>query len=462
MKTLAYLLACCAGFVFGPLASGFHDATSSNSPSSADLARLAEGTHLFRIILNRAGVVPLEKLDDLHTQPEKKVLIVLGDPSILLEPRLSGILSSFMERGGAFLLATNWRGVYPVGEVRLQIGTGVRATETREFAYRQYADCPFVKTTEAGQPLFHDTQPPGLLHRVTTFQPGYFQMQFRADSLSVLATFPNSPGTAIMPFAIGGPYGKRRLLALSDHHVFLNGVLWQPDTDNVPFASNCVAWLTEEGKRDQALFLENGRAQTRFDVPLKILPPPPMPPLDAVVQAVDEGLVGLEEEDHFNRLVRSALASVPEGSLLRAAVIIVTLGLALFGLSRLSHARHRFEPGTRSLAASLNPLIPAVPVLEQREQAQLREGNFWETAQALARQLFGQVVSSAGAAALPVVSISGSWWERHRMHRQVQQLWQLANTGEPRRVSARQLARIQKTVAAVQAALAAGRLRLGP
>src|SRR5262249_26844903 len=154
-----------------------------------------------------------------------------------------------------------------------------------------------------------------------------------------------------------------------------------------------------------------------------------------------------------------------EGHLIRGAVLLVTLGLALYGLSRLSHARHRSEPGTPRLAGRLGQLIPTVGVIEQRHRGMLREGNFWEPAQSLARQVFETTLADpllTEGPTLPPVHVEGSWRQRRKLSRQVKELWRLAFRDEPTRISSRQLATVRAAVASVRSVLVDGRLRMGP
>src|SRR5262249_58097426 len=112
-----------------------------------------------------------------------------------------------------------------------------------------------------------------------------------------------------------------------------------------------------------------------FDIPLKEVPAPPAPGLESIVRAIDEGLYGLESEDHFNEWAARAGA---DSVSLRYLLVVLTIGLAVVGLIRLGQAKHYVEPSTPPVAAGLVQLVPAVGLLDQRQRWLLREGNFLE------------------------------------------------------------------------------------
>src|SRR5437899_11292950 len=72
-----------------------------------------EGSHLFRRIVNDAinlqpdssNLQPLESLDQLAEEPEKTLLIVLGETDVL--DRLQPSFDKFLKQGGAALVATD-------------------------------------------------------------------------------------------------------------------------------------------------------------------------------------------------------------------------------------------------------------------------------------------------------------------------------------------------------------------
>ena len=96
--------------------------------------------------------------------------------------------------------------------------------------------------------------------------------------------------------------------------------------------------------------------------------------------------------------------------------------------------------------------------MEERHEALLKEGNFWETGRALARQFFE---STAGPAAgrpetPPRVLVEGGWWQRWTWQRRARRWWELAYGRRTARVSAGQLARLAEQLNEARAALTRG------
>jgi hypothetical protein len=243
-------------------------------------------------------------------------------------------------------------------------------------------------------------------------------------------------------------------------------MMWQPDLDNFDFAYNCLNWLSE-GKRTHVLFLEEGQIQDKFEIPLKEPPLPPLPPLKAIIETADKGLVDLERHNAFNKAIGEAVANLPwPDKWVQQVVLMSTLGLAIFGLARLTQARQRHDKALMLARSSLEKTPPAISLIEQRNQSLLQEGNYWESARALARQALDAVLGpqqvAAGAAAKPPpLPIRGRW--RHwKLRRRIDRLWRLAYGAEPFRISSRQLKRLALEIETLKTLLARLGLPRGP
>ncbi len=431
-----------------------------------EAATLGQGTHLFRHVLHESNLEPVGEeltVEEFAQEPDKKLLIVLGQTNVLNGPDLK----DFVERGGAVLVATDrntsGNGLAAFG-VQV-VGQPVRVRGDSAVAYKGLEDCIFVESTDHDPPLLKHLTDKGNLTKVATNRPGYLKLT--ANGLALLATFPrecwiDDDGAVRpqnpLPFAVGGQVGKGRILVLSDHSVFINAMLWQNDNDNLNFTHDCIDWLTEGGKRNQVLFVDEGKVQTDFNIPLKQVPPPPV---ERLVEAFNRGLRGMEEENWFNHVAQDAAKAIVSDKFLPGLVILLTIALGVYGLSRLSQDRHRLEPGVPLLSAGLAQEEAPASVLKQRYGAMAQEGNFWEAARALARQGWETTLSSQPTAAVPPrLRLRGAWWSRWRLRRIVYQLWQVAYGTEPVRISSRRLARLSADLKTVQLALSDGRLQL--
>src|SRR5262249_48445939 len=144
-----------------------------------------------------------------------------------------------------------------------------------------------------------------------TNRSGYLQIVHNMP-LSRIAQFPanafvKSRGGNVqarnLTAAVAGEFGAGRVLILADHSVFINAMLWQTNNQNLDFASNCVDWLTEKGRRKEVFFFDEGIPAPSFDIPLKEMPATPLPPPESLVVAFDQVLAGLERENRFNELI---------------------------------------------------------------------------------------------------------------------------------------------------------------
>jgi hypothetical protein len=244
-----------------------------------------------------------------------------------------------------------------------------------------------------------------------------------------------------------------RVVVLAGHGVFLNGMLAQADNGNYEFGFNCLRWLRGNGRRPYALFIEEGKVQTSFQVPLAQLPPLPVPP----TRVLDEALRGMENENWFNQLL---LEHVSKESIARVVLFVGSILLALFLLRRLFSARHNIDAWQPLLAQKVEKALAALPVLAQRRDELLQAGNYWETAHAVARGAFASAGIDAAGQGPPRVLAVGGWWQRWRWGRHVQWLWDLAHAPGPVRISQRRLVRLLKNVEYLMAALAVGEVVL--
>jgi hypothetical protein len=446
-------------------------------PARAEQASpsFAQGTHFFRRLLHDLDLRPLRTFDELVNDPSKNLLIVLGEATYQ-DPNQ---IAAFVRRGGVVLLATDrdcHTVLQPFGVQVLDRRLAV-AADTR-FAYKGFEECIFVEPQGRNSPLFDNLTVDGGLSRVATNRPGCL-VRAQGCELQTLATFPRdcrpmyprtvrrerSPAVQPdpFPFAVGGDWGQGRILVLSDHSVFINAMMWQTDNENFDFAYNCVNWLMGRGQRTHVLFLEEGHVQRLFEVPLAPPPLPPLPSLKEIVETADKGLGELERNNAFNQAIANAVreASPSQDAWERVVVLMATLALAALALARLSQARQRQEKAQPLAASAPESTASASGLYEQRHQALVREGNFWEAARALARQGFESALDSpaqgdgqaSASAALARLGVQGRGWGKWRFRRRFNQLWQLAYGTEPVRISSRQFRRLDREIERMKAAL---------
>jgi hypothetical protein len=213
------------------------------------------------------------------------------------------------------------------------------------------------------------------------------------------------------------------------------------------------------------LFYEEGNLRTDLNVPLKDIPLPPFPPLGVLVPLMDQTLHGLEQENTLNELLLHFVGG--KENFWKGLILVLSTLLALWGLIRLGLFRHKVDGSGPSLDRLLSKQKVDGPLLEQRYQELLRQGNLWEAAHTLARNLFAsaevnQVSGSPFNGKPPRVIVSGGWWRRWWWSRRVNYLWLLAHASLPMRVSRGRFAALVAEIRQVQDALAVGALQLVP
>jgi hypothetical protein len=472
-----------------------------------------EGTHAFRRILYDVGrrdrLKPLSDVDG-QTDPRRTLIVVLGAPKPLaaLDERLPGGLTGFVERGGALLVVTDQQTPRVLAD-RFGVGvSGVQLTMRGPGSYRDMPECPYVDPQPGADPPIFE---PGLAgarnqpaRRIATNLPSYLEAgPLRGipprRGVSLLAHVRGQRADGVWGFinwgfAAGGPVSDGRVLILADHSIFINEMMLQADNGNIDFAYRCAQWLMVRPEdnvvrhstralgnlRDQILYYDDGTvrgSRADFAIPLKDLPPPPIPPPDTIMGMLDEALPAMEEEGIFARMeeenivndyVTDTMASLslwkgarPEWKIWTLALIAVSASLGVYALVRLGAFRHRPETAAPLLTALLEKQAPAGAVLAQRQEALLRDGNLWEAARELARHLFLSAGASPDAGpAPPALEVRGGWWGRWQARRRWRELWRLARSARPVRVSPRGFARLAARVRALQAALADGTARI--
>ena len=465
------------------------------------------GSEAFRFILNRAGFKPLSNWTELGEDPERSLLVLLGKPRDgdnrpLLE-RIPGGLKSFLDKGGAVLLATDHALAFPPltelcgysvsGEkVHGRSPRGGRVVP-EEYRYHRLFEFLIVKPeSKDGPPLFWTSQPgrgaSGI--RLVTDLPSYLirhrGVTVVGKNVSVLAVLPENCWAAGLrddaPFAVSCASGEGRLLLLADQDVFANLMMRPADTDNVEFADNAVSWLKggRDGKRDRVLFVEDGVVRTQIKVRLRARTMSLAEVQDLLVKHGDNILQQVEDaaarEDRINQTALEALNNGPGRGLFGREsadnfhlflVLLAGLALLIYGLTRLRRASHRIDLQTPLFAAAVARQAPSASVLQQRHRYALQQDNLGDYAHLLAREWLATVpewrpaVEGEAPSGPPPASVRGGWWQRRSLRKLLREVWRLAQGQTPERMTQWEFRRLLAKLDRLRHALDVGDLRPG-
>jgi hypothetical protein len=259
---------------------------------------------------------------------------------------------------------------------------------------------------------------------------------------------------------------------MADHSVFINNMLLQHDNDNFQFTLRLVDWLKGSRPRDRVLFWERGASVVEFEGQLKSVPLPdelpPLPRLNPSAEQVEEFLTTVEDEGKLEAQGRRFLfRAFGSRSAARACLsLLLTIGVLGYGLACVVRLRQRLDADAALPVAALTG--PGPDLIQQRHAALLRSGNLLEGARTLARECFADFVPRVeGRPIHPppstldprVIDVRGSWWQRWRLRRLVQRMWQLAH-GTAGPVRPYQWRRFLKDLQTLRMALADGTVRI--
>jgi hypothetical protein len=406
---------------------------AARAPVWADLRPFSEQTQFFRAVLHELGIQPISSLQKWSENATGRMVIILGGNAQVDRLLPGDELRQFREAGGAILFAsdqpTSAHLSNQLGGVGIE-GPFLRAQPSE--CYRgTLEDCPLVREHRRGatrHPIFRDLPESAV---IATNRPGRISVWWtplapvaRISTLSgsfndrVGGRWRIYPNQAVLAVAGEYPSGGR-LLVVADHSLFINGMLQQPDNDNLLFAMNVVRWLSEDGKRTEALFLDSGMIQPSFRSVDVQAPLPPLPPLDNLLPRVNSFIRAIEQEDALNKAL---LQMVPHASWLRGAAVALTVGLISAGVFRFLGSRHRAEtrkakPALMNTDARGSAHIGSSGSSGHLDSFRHVEFEARSAARDLARAAWEDVGVPVTGGAAPAATVAGGWFARRHWQR---------------------------------------------
>lgn len=417
------------------------------------------GFDMFQLMLEHRDLVTTEDfVGTLRDDPSKSVIVLVGDLSRLPDWTWPQI-GTFIRRGGAVLIATD-RQVDAKG-LCVMAGGPVITSDSRVAYQRRYADCPRVTNVTPRTPLTV-----GIKELIVNRSGWVDRIARQSGDWTMLAYLPRSA----MAYS-GGGGGKPvaasmslpgenpgRLLAVGDHSLFINGMLWHGD--NAMFALNVSGWLAQ-GDRRKVLFLVNGiPTQPGIDpssnpANMPDINPEDLPdiPKESYLAFANGFAAALEDSDVLNGLASSYPKEMESGKYWRC-VFLALACLAGWILFR------RFP--TKGRAAEPPVRRPASSLLATRVKEQVESGNLRPAARELARDLFRELTGSDDPRSWSIdacdVKIDGSFLLKRNTRAALTRFRRLASNQERFPVSAKDLRGLVSRIEQIRRLYYEGRL----
>jgi len=446
----------------------------------------ADGSELFRALLDRAGIKPIKEQDArslLHA--EDVIVIVMGTTNHNHHRSNFGngltIAKSIIDNGGAALIASDSAlelatfnpGNRPhISSMRIKchVPELTHTVVLEDGSIEAQPDCPYLIPIEPRQDLGWDAESPltklfsgdkqgaRKLTRIATNSSSFLALQgFGGEMQQPLAKFPRGCvarrtdpwGTDTFKieealFAVGG-YGTQdefsgsyRFLAMADQSVFINQMLIEPGTENLELTYRVIEFLQGPTTRRRCLFIENGRVIEKFDdlrhAFAKPKPPLPMPNLGAMQEKlVDMGnklVDDLQSRNVFNKAL-DRIFGLP--SIVRLLLLLATLYGMWFILRRMFVSRKPTDLPQPPAVAGVATGPPGV--FDRRQKELIRRNNIYEPVHDLVREYFASSgIHGEQGPKLPKLVISKAVRKPESLRMALRDFWKLAY-GPPQEVS---------------------------
>ena len=392
-RTVALVLLLAAGTVplVAPVSAqqAHRGAAGGSGPGELD-AEWMFGFDMFQLMLEQRGLKTTDDLvATLQNDPSKSVIVLAGQLDRLPDWMWPQI-STFVRRGGAVLIATDRamdaEGLCVMAEGPVQV-------HTFQTAYKGYADCPLVTNIEKTEPLMRGVS------TLVANRAGWIDRIGRSmGEWSMLAWLPHSartqhgqgggkPLVAAMMLPDGNP---GRLLAVGDHSLLINGMLWHGD--NAMFALNVTGWLAAGGRKNVLVLVNGipalpGAAPSTNPGDMPDINPEDLPdlPKESYLAFANNFAAGLEDADVFNELAINYPREVESGYYWRWVFLALACLAGWILFRRFPSKGQSVEPALRR---------PASTLLATRVQEQLQSDNLRPAARELARDLFRELTRS--------------------------------------------------------------------
>ena len=424
------------------------------------------GFQLFHMLLEQKGLYSRSVADDpLGERPEKTAVVLVGDLSGINDG-LRSRLRTFVERGGALLIATD-QTAYIRDFCLIQQGPVEAAS--KEAAFQGFRDCPLITRLRSDSSLTS-----GVTSLVANRCGFIARTSDRMGNWKTSAWLPDEAQTAGgrgsgMPL-ISELQTRRnrhgRAVIIADHSMFINGMLWH--ADNAKFAVNMTDWLTEGGRKELLFLVDGEPVQSVFAMPpmlpdelpsLDQLPPPTLEdlarlPKDTLLKFTNRFIAGMEDADVMNELIADQPAELETSEYRQALYIAAGILAGVYILRAMGRAGQQ-PPAPPPRAIGLLSATGRIPRLSSSDLH--RAGR--ELAQNALRQLTGSTDSLDWMIPVHDVEIDAHFFRRASVRSSLKKLKKLASSTDRTHTTQRDLRQIARLIADVLGLQKEGRLR---
>jgi hypothetical protein len=365
----------------------------AQDPPESDADRFVKRYDAFQLLWADQGVT-LAPFAEFHRAPadawEQFTLVIVGEAPNLAALEIDW--NSRLLRGMSLLIATDNDLSLPLDrEDRVLVAAGpFRATDPSA-AYLNRPDQPVIRRFKTS-PLFESVA------LLALKEPGVILGErLSAWELAYLPRAVNVPWESRVAVA-GGERGKGRFLVVADQSLFTNEMI--REAHNARFADNAVRWLIHDRPAThRRLVVLSDRRELSSLIDERFLSGQ-WGRVPTTNELLNELLVGLEEEDIPNQLLRDVQASASQPTPTVARSVLLVLFGSVFAASLvwriLGSRQPALPPPTQSddneiwtRGVGAEPiLLRSDRLLEAREKDWRAVGNYADTLATLARETF--------------------------------------------------------------------------
>jgi len=405
------------------------------------------------MLFERQGLQALGDVEALASvPPSEAVLVILDDFDSIGS---WGEIRSFLDRGGAVLIASDQRQTMSnIGFFR----DGPVEVRHPEDAYAGYVDCPIVRDFQTEHPLMRGVQQlvanrSGWISRVSSnIREQQFLARYPQSTVSSLHS-----GRAMVVSGRSNRSVESRLLLIADHSLFCNSMLWHGD--NALFAINTSEWLCS-GKRKSYLMLANEPAPSAMPP----ISPEETPPIDlkdlpnlspsTLLRFANNVSAGIEDENLMNDLLTQQPRGMKTPVFRRTLLLLLAVALGLYLL------RQFMMPTADPLPEQTSRDMSHVTALQVERKA--KQQQYHRSLKQLARDFLTELTGSDSPEQWQFkrsdVEVDGNWFYRSRIRNELFLLKKLA-MGSRQWISRREFLKMARSIRTMKQMYFSGQIR---